>query len=77
MKAMQALLSSHEEAALRKIGLGSIDILEPAHVRRLVQLELIEWHGGRWHLTAIGRQRYDALVVDWCVDKVASQRPCR
>lgn len=64
MKELDALLSRHEEAALRKIGFGMIDALEPDHVRRLLQLELIEWHFGRWHLTTLGRQRYETLVLD-------------
>jgi hypothetical protein len=62
MRGMRAALSTHEEAALRKIGFGSSDELEP--VRRLLQLELIEWIGHRLRLTAVGRQRYEILVVD-------------
>jgi hypothetical protein len=42
---MLAPLSPHEEAALRKIGLGSADSLKPAHVRRLVDLALVDWTG--------------------------------
>lgn len=64
MRGLDALLSRHEEAALRKIGFGLIDALEPEHVRRLLQLELIELNCGRWHLTTLGRQRYETLVVD-------------
>ena len=64
MRSMLAPLSPHEEAALRKIGFGSTDPLEPAHVRRLLQLELIEWGGHRWQLTSVGRQRHETLVVD-------------
>ena len=64
MRGLEALLSRHEEAALRKIGFGLIDALEPEHVRRLLQLELIEWHGGNWHLTRLGLQRYETLVVN-------------
>ena len=63
MRGLEALLSRHEEAALRKIGFGLIDPLAPEHVRRLFQLELIEWHSGHWHLTSLGRQRYETLVV--------------
>jgi hypothetical protein len=64
MRGMLAPLSTHEEATLRKIGFGSADPLEPAHVRRLLQLELIEWAGHRWRLTVVGRQRYEGLVID-------------
>jgi hypothetical protein len=64
MRGMLAPLSTHEEATLRKIGFGNSELLEPAHVRRLLQLELIEWAGHRWRLTAVGRRRYESLVTD-------------
>ena len=64
MRSMLAPLSTHEETTLRKIGFGSADQVEPAHVRRLLQLELIEWAGCRWRLTVVGRQRYESLVTD-------------
>jgi len=32
--------------------------LGPDHIRRLLQLDLIEWNGWRWTLTATGQQRY-------------------
>ena len=64
MKEMLAPPNPHEEAALRKIGLVSSDRLEPEHVRRLLQLELIEWSGQGWRLTLVGRQRYDSLFID-------------
>lgn len=64
MRSMLAPLSPHEEAALRKIGFGTSDPLEPEHVRRLLQLELVEWSGNGWRLTPVGRQRYEGLVVD-------------
>ena len=64
MRGMLAPLSTHEEATLRKIGFGSADPLEPAHVRRLLQLELIEWAGHRWRLTIVGRQRNESLVIE-------------
>ena len=41
MRGMLARLSTHEEAALRKIGFGSDDLLKPTHVRRLLDLLLI------------------------------------
>ena len=62
MRGMLAPLSTHEEAALRKIGFGSDDPLEPSHVRHLLQLELIAWHGGRWKVTELGRRRFDSLA---------------
>ena len=64
MRGMLAPLSTHEEATLRKVGFCSSELLEPAHVRRLLQLELIEWAGHRWRLTIVGRQRYESLVID-------------
>ena len=64
MKGMLASLSPHEETALRKIGFGSADSLAPQHIRRLLQLQLIEWNGWHWQLTSVGRQRYDSLVTD-------------
>jgi hypothetical protein len=64
MRGMLAPLTRREEAALRKIGFGSGDPLEPAHVRRLLQLELIAWNGWRWSLTETGRRRYEAIVSD-------------
>ena len=62
MRGLEAPLSRHEETALRKIGLGSTDPLQPDHIRRLSQLGLIEWDGWDWRLTAVGRQRYDDMV---------------
>jgi hypothetical protein len=64
MRSLLAPLSTHEETTLRKIGFGSADPFDPAHVRRLLQLELIEWAGQRWRLTAVGRRRYESLVTD-------------
>ncbi|HZX87289.1 MAG TPA: hypothetical protein VFF19_27200 [Reyranella sp.] len=62
---MLAPLSTHEEATLRKIGFGSSEPLEPAHVRRLLQLELIEMG---WPQLAADRRRptarYESLVFD-------------
>jgi hypothetical protein len=63
VRGMLAPLSPHEEeAALRKIGFDRSDPLEEEHVRRLLQLGLIEWNGGRWRLTAMGRGRRDGLA---------------
>jgi hypothetical protein len=39
---MLAPLNSHQEEALRNIGIGSAEPLDPVHVRRLLQLELID-----------------------------------
>jgi hypothetical protein len=43
MMGMLAPLNSHQEEALRNIGIGSAEPLDPVHVRRLLQLELIDW----------------------------------
>ncbi len=64
MKSLLAPLTRKEESALRKIGFGSFDPIEPAHLRRLLQLELIEWTGHAWRLTAVGHRRYTTLVTD-------------
>jgi len=61
MKGMLAPLSPHEETALRKIAVGSDDPLDPAHVRRLHQLGLVENDGGTWRLTALGARRHALL----------------
>ena len=62
MRGVLAPLSTREEAALRKVGLGSDDPRGPAYVRRLLQLELIAWDGGRWTVTELGRRRFDSLA---------------
>ncbi len=64
MRGNSAPLSRFEEAALRKVGFGGNDALDHQHVRRLLQLDLIEWDGLRWTLTRVGRQRYALLVID-------------
>jgi hypothetical protein len=62
VRGILAPLSTHEEAALRKIGFESDNPLEARHVRRLLQLELIAWDGGRWTLTELGQRRYNSLA---------------
>jgi hypothetical protein len=62
MRSMLAPLSPHEEATLRRIGFGTEGELDTRCVRRLLQLDLIEWSGWTWRLTAFGRQRYASLV---------------
>jgi hypothetical protein len=62
MKGMLAPLSPHEETALRKIAVGSDDTLDPAHLRRLHQLGLVENEGRAWRLTATGARRHDLLM---------------
>ena len=62
MKGILAPLSPHEETALRKIAVGSDNPVDPAHARRLHQLELIENDGSSWRLTATGRRRHDLLM---------------
>jgi len=62
MKGILAPLSPHEETALRKIAVGSDNPVDPAHARRLHQLELVEKDGNSWRLTAMGRRRHDLLM---------------
>jgi hypothetical protein len=62
MRDMLAPLSPHEEAALRQIGFGNDDPIEPTLVRRLLLLDLIAWNDGRWTLTELGQRRYGSLV---------------
>ena len=62
MKGLLAPLSPHEETALRKIAVGSTDSLDPAHVRRLRQLELVEDHGPVWRLTPLCPRRHELLM---------------
>jgi hypothetical protein len=57
MRSMLAPLSPNEEATLRRIGFGTEGELDARYVQRLLQLELIEWGGWTWQLTAVGRQR--------------------
>lgn len=64
MRSILAPLSPREEATLLRIGFGTESALDAAHLRRLLQLELIEWCGVRWALTSQGRCRYDNLVVN-------------
>jgi hypothetical protein len=63
MRSMLAPLSPNEEIALRRIGFGTEGDLDPLHLRRLLQLELIEWNGWKWQLTSQGRRRYESLVI--------------
>ena len=62
MRELLAPLSPNEETALRKIGFGDREPLAPEHIRRLLQLDLIEWNGWRWTLTGTGQRRHDGLV---------------
>jgi hypothetical protein len=62
-RSLDAPLSPHEEATLRRVanGITKIKHLTPGHVRRLKHLALVEDDGGRLKLTSIGLQRYAAL----------------
>ena len=63
-RSLDAPLSPHEEARLRRVanGITKIEHLTPDHVRRLKHLALVEDDGGRrLKLTSIGLQRYAAL----------------
>jgi len=64
MRGMLAPLSPHEEVVLRKVGFGDRGALDPDHIRRLLQLDLIEWNGWRWVLTATGQRRHDTMAAD-------------
>ncbi|HEY6719163.1 MAG TPA: hypothetical protein VI232_22675, partial [Reyranella sp.] len=62
-RSLDAPLSPHEEATLRRVanGITKIKHLAPGHVQRLKHLALAEDDGGRLKLTVIGLQRYAAL----------------
>ena len=62
-RSLDAPLSPHEEATLRRVanGITKVKHLAPGHVRRLKHLGLVEDDGKRLKLTTIGRQRYAAL----------------
>ena len=64
MRSMLAPLSPNEEATLRRIGFGTGGELDARYVQHLLQLELIQWSGWTWRLTAVGRQRYERLALD-------------
>jgi len=62
-RSLDAPLSPHEEATLRRVanGITKVKHLAPGHVRRLKHLALVEDDGRRLKLTTIGLQRYAAL----------------
>lgn len=62
-RSLDAPLSPHEEATLRRVanGITKIKHLAPGHVRRLKHLALAEDDGSRLKLTTFGLQRYAAL----------------
>ena len=62
MRGMLAPLSPHEETALRKIAAGSVDPIDPVHVRHLRDLGLVNEVGTCWHLTPLGARRHQQLV---------------
>lgn len=62
MRSMVAQLSPHEENTLRRVGFGIAEEGVTSHLRRLLQLELVEWSGWTWQLTPAGRARYGLLV---------------
>ncbi len=64
MRGLLAPLSPHEGTALRKVGSGGLEPLAPEHIRRLLQLDLIEWNGRRWALTETGQRRHGAMVSE-------------
>jgi hypothetical protein len=62
-RSLDAPLSPHEEATLRRVanGITKVKHLAPGHVRRLKHLALVEEDDRRLKLTTIGLQRYAAL----------------
>ena len=62
-RSLDAPLSPHEEATLRRVanGITKIKHLAPGHVQRLKHLALAEDDGSRLKLTTFGLQRYAAL----------------
>ena len=64
MRGLLAPLSPHEETALRKVGVGDREPLASEHIRRLLQLDLIEWNGRRWALTEAGQRRHGVVVSE-------------
>ena len=63
MRGMLVPLSPNEESTLRRISFGTEGELDAGHVRRLRQLELIEWKGWTWRLTTVGLARCNALAI--------------
>ena len=63
IRSLDAPLSPHEEATLRRVanGITKVKHLAPGHVRRLKHLALVEDDGRRLKLTTFGLQRYAAL----------------
>ena len=63
-RSLDAPLSPHEEATLRRVanGITKLKHLAPGHVRRLKHLALVEDNGRRLKLTTFGLQRYAAMA---------------
>lgn len=61
MRAMLALLTKQEQNALKLIAFRVQ--MDPSQLVRLLELDLIEWNGCSWLLTAVGRQLYAGLVA--------------
>ncbi len=63
-RGLSAPLSPNEETTMRRIAYGSMppQSLRDADVRRLESLGLVEVEARGPHLTALGEQRYRALV---------------
>ena len=62
-RGLRAPLSPNEELTLRRVALGIAlaKDLPAGDVLRLLHLSLIEDHGERFGLTALGRERYEHL----------------
>jgi hypothetical protein len=61
MRGLLAPLSAHEEVTLRRIAMGTSQKLPAQHLKRLEHLKLIVFYSGGYHLTPLGRQRYNGL----------------
>jgi hypothetical protein len=63
VRGLRAPLSPHEEVTLRRIALGiaKAKLLSARDVAYLVRLGLVDEGDGRLSLTALGRQRYEAM----------------
>ena len=53
-----------EETALRKIAASSDDPIDPAHLRRLLHLGLVQKVGQSWRLTPLGSRRHEQLTPE-------------
>jgi hypothetical protein len=76
-RSLNALLSQHEEVALRRVALGLApkEMLSDRAIARLKSLALIEVSESGLQLTQIGRQRYAALPGVSPAPSALAQKP--